>query len=216
MLATAVALALSVTAASAGPILNTAGQNLFAAGTSVSVAFLHANAGDTSNLNLSINGGPSLFLFQNNNLSYPEGMTLVIPTSLGDSLVFSLQDLSVPNIFSTGLSSTNVSYTIFDGNIANLNNALFGPGEFLSVAAANAIAALGAGALVISFEDRTLASSDQDFNDLVFGFAPVIGCPANNPQCGQNVPEPNSFGLLIVGALAMFGLVFLSTRRARA
>jgi len=186
----------AVAAADAGPILNTAGQDLVATGSTFQAAFLHTNAGDTSVLKFSVGAGPlSGAIFQNNGVgATPVGTTLTLGSIAGGSLVFTLQDLTVPNLFSTGAASTNVNYVIFDGNITNLNNTLFRSPEALNAAGVAAVNALGAGALIIAFEDRPLAQSDRDFNDLIFGFKGV-----------SRVPEPASMMLIGFALLSLFG-----------
>ncbi len=201
--------ALSVANANA-TVLNTTGEDLVATGNSITAAYLHRNAADISVLTLSINLGVPLFLFDS--VTSHDGDTLAIGTTAGASLVFTLHDLSVVNNFSTGLASTNVNYAVFDGNIAHLNSALFTGGEVLSAASVAAVNALGVGAMIIAFEDRSLPSSDHDFNDLIFGFSNVIGCNANHvcgtPRVGGDVPEPAALLQIAFALLALVGLFF--------
>jgi hypothetical protein len=169
----------------------TDGRDLFAAGTEWKAVFLYSNAGDQSNLYELVT--PTGIIFQNNNLgSYPIGMTKTYSSTVGQSLIFSLNDLTVPATWNTGVASTNVSYYNF-GTVAALEA---GFGVNLSVAAENALLALTGNVMVIGYEDRRLANSDRDFNDLIFAFSSVR----------SQVPEPTTMLLLGLGLLGVAGI----------
>lgn len=177
------------------PPATTTGMNLFAGGTTITAAFLFADAGDDSDLDVSVNLGGASFLFSNSNSVTNNqsaiGSTLSFGAAAGDLLTFTLNDLSVPAVWSTGVGSTNVAY-LANNNVATVEAAL---GIDLSAAAEAALGALAGSVMVIAFEDRMLAASDHDFNDLVFAFAPVRG--------SLQVPEPATLTLLAAGLLAL-------------
>jgi hypothetical protein len=189
----------SAVVAQAAPIASspyTDGRDLFANGTQWTAAFLYADAGDTSNLYELVT--PTGIIFQNNNLGvYPIGMTKSYASTAGQALTFSLVDLSVPATWNTGLASTNVAYYDFV-SIANLE---FLYGVDLSLAAETALNSLNDAypgqVLVIGYEDRALAGSDRDFNDLIFAFAPLQT---------SKVPEPTTILLLGLGLVGLAGL----------
>jgi hypothetical protein len=190
--------ALAFASAHAAPLppASIIGQDLFAGGTTITAAFLFADAGDDSDLDVSVSAGPSSFLFSNSNSVTANqsaiGSTLTFGAAVGDPLVFTLRDLSVPAIWSTGAASTNVAY-LASSSVAVVEASL---GINLSAAAEAALAALGAigPVVVVAFEDRTLANSDRDYNDLVFAFSPIFA---------RQVPEPGSLALLGAGLLAI-------------
>jgi len=202
MLLLGIALAITLSAgsayaapAAAGPPY-TDGRNLFAGGTSWDAVYLYADAGDTSELSQTV-APASGVIFRNNDAAFNFGDTASFASIAGQSLVFQLEDVTQPNIWTTGLASTNVSYYDFV-SVANLE-ALFEVDLNASAEAAlNALALANPGqVLVLGFEDRPLALSDMDFNDLIFAFAPL--------QTSQ-VPEPLTLILLGSGLLGLFGL----------
>lgn len=169
----------------------TNGRDLFAVGNEWKAVFLYSDAADQSNLYEFSLG--SQIIFQNNNLgAYPIGMTKTFSSTPGQSVVFELRDLSVPASWFTGSGSTNVSYYDF-GTVAALEA---GYGITLSTAAANALTALSGNVLVLGFEDRLLAQSDHDFNDLIFAFSSVR----------SQVPEPATMLLLGLGLVGIAGI----------
>ena len=190
--------ALAFASAHAAPLppATTVGQDLFAGGTTITAAFLFADAGDDSDLDVSVNAGAASFLFSNSNSVTANqsaiGATLTFGAAIGDPLVFTLRDLSVPAIWSTGAASTNVAY-LASSSVAVIEASL---GIDLSAAAEAALAALAAigPVVVIAYEDRVLDQSDRDFNDLVFAFSPIFA---------RQVPEPGSLAILGAGLLAL-------------
>lgn len=177
------------------PPASTSGINLLAGGTTVTAAFLFADAADDSDLDVAINAGGATFLFSNSNAvtanASSVGSMVSFSTGLGDLLTFTLNDLSVPNGWPTGAGSTNVAY-VNSSNAGVIEAALGIDLSAASEAALLALAALG-DVTVIAFEDRPLNASDRDYNDLVFAFAPVYV---------NQVPEPGSLALLGAGLLA--------------
>ena len=184
----------SVVGAQAVPFASspyTNGRDLFAAGTSWTAVFLYADAGDTSRLfELKT---PTGVIFQNNNTgTYPIGDTKYFSSTAGQSLVFSLVDLSVTNTWNTGSTSTNVTYY----NYGTLTDLETGFGVNLSPAAESALSALTGDVVILGFEDRLLGNSDRDFNDLIFAVSSVR----------TQVPEPTTLLLFGLGLLGLAGL----------
>ena len=190
--------------AAPSPPATTAGMNLFAGGTTISATFLFADAGDDSDLDVSVNLGGASFLFSNSsgvtNNQSAIGSTMSFGAAVGDLLTFTLHDLSVPAAWSTGMASTNVAY-LASNSVAVIEAAL---GIDLSAAAEAALGALTGPVMIVAFEDRFLPGSDHDYNDLVFAFAPVRGV-------GLQVPEPATLTLLAAGLL---GLGWKTRRRS--
>jgi hypothetical protein len=57
------------------PPATTAGMNLFAGGTTISATFLFADAGDDSDLDVSVNMGGASFLFSNSSTASARAAT---------------------------------------------------------------------------------------------------------------------------------------------
>ena len=187
----------------------TNGRDILSGGTSWSAVFLFADAADTSDLLQLVAPPAAGLIFENNDLgTYPIGMTQTFSGyTTGQLLTFELHDLTAPNVntWKTGSTSTNVSYDpITSYNPATSPAAIDATyGITLSAAAIASLNTLasnnGGNVLIVAFEDRPLATSDKDFNDLIFAFAPVFTA----------VPEP--FSLLFLG----MGLVSLVVARRR-
>jgi len=183
----------------------TVGTDIFAVGNPVTAAFLFADAGDDSDLDVTINASGSSFLFSNSNgvtsnQTAVGTITTINGVAVGDLLTFTLNDKSVVNSWSTGVGSTNVAYLV-SSSVAVIEASL---GVNLGAAAEAALAqlALIGNVTVIAFEDRPLAQSDQDYNDLIFAFAQTRT---------NDVPEPGTLALL---GVALAGVAALRRRRA--
>jgi hypothetical protein len=186
----------AVTTAEAAPLppASTIGQDIYAIGDPVTAAFLFADAADDSDLEVTVNLGGATFLFSNHggNQTAVGTQVNITPINAGDLLTFTLQNVTQGTAFSTGAASTNVAYLASD-SIATIEAAL---GVDLNAAAEAAIAALAVigNVTVVAFEDRVLANSDQDFNDLIFAFAQTKAV---------GVPEPASLALFGAGLLGL-------------
>ena len=203
-MAFALAIALASGGASAAPIApaTTVGSAIIAGGSPVHALFLFADAGDDSDLSVRVNGGAPLFLFSNSNAVThnltPPGTQSSFLAGNGQSLVFTLNDRSVVNSWSTGIGSTNVAYIVNPASLAAVNTAL-GLSISLGGALESSFNALNTGSLVIiAYEDRPLIHSDRDFNDLVFAFVPVAKTA---------VPAPAALGLFGLGLLGLGTLI---------
>lgn len=134
---------------------------------------------------------PDLFLF--NNQTTPVGTTVSFPATPGDQLIFELRNLTVPNSFATGATSTNVAY-LLTSDPAVVESSLGVDLSPLAEAALGALA-LNGPVVVLAFDDRALAASDQDFNDLIFAFSPGTGL--------TSIPGPPTLGLFALGLLGL-------------
>jgi hypothetical protein len=192
------------------PPATTVGTDLFAGGTTITATFLFANAADDSDLTVSVAAGPASFLFSNSNAVTANasaiGSSVSFAASVADLLTFTLNDLSVVGSYSTGFASTNVAYIVPPGStdVATIEAAL---GVNLSPTAETALAnlALLGPVVLVAFEDRPLAASDRDFNDLIFAFAPIFT---------QRVPQPTTLWLLVVGGLIGAGWTAWQRRKS--
>jgi hypothetical protein len=185
--------ALALPPAASPPFTN--GRNILTAGTEWSAVFLYADAGDQSNL-LELALPTTGVIFQNNNLgTYPIGMTKTFSGyTNGQLLTFQLQDLTVPNAWSTGFASTNVSYLDF-ATVGGVQTDFGVTLNAAAIASLNTLSGLNPGkVLIVGFEDRSLVAADKDYNDLIFAFAPVFT---------QQVPEPLTILLLGMGLVSL-------------
>ena len=170
------------------PPATTIGQSLLATGNTIFVAFLFSRSSDTSQLFETAVNNPALFLFDT---QAPVGTIASFGTTIPSLLTFELRDLSVPATFDTGAFSTNAAY-LLSSDVAVIEGAL---GVNLTAPAEAALASLAANGpvVVVAFDDRALAQSDKDFDDLIFAFAPGTA--------SVSTPGPASLALLLLGLL---------------
>jgi Domain of unknown function (DUF4114) len=161
----------------------TAQTPILANGGDVSVTFVSASAADTD---LSFLSSPSkLTLFDNQ----PNNQT---PTSInlgtfgvGQLLTFELDNISIPEIFFTGLGSQNP-----DGDIhASVSETTSG----------------GVETYLVGFEDLDASNSDWDYNDFVFD---VTVDPVNTKVS----PAPDASSTLPLLGMSLAGLAALTRR----
>ena len=173
----------------------TNGRDLASGGPQWSAVFLYADAADQSDLHeltVAPLAGAPIF---NNTVNNPGDTAGPYASFYGQALTFILENISEATQYSTGAASTNVSYfdysnlpgPAFDTTVETVYEVDFnGAAE----AALVALAAANPGTtLILAFEDVVIPESDEDFNDLIFAFAPLI-------------PEPATIGLLAVGSTA--------------
>jgi hypothetical protein len=179
-------------------------------GTDVYAVYLFGLSGDTLNLS---EAGPNpisnIFCTSSNNgcTASTTGQTVYLGKT-GPGIVFSLTDITVPNVYTTnslgpdGYAHDIVTATVDASNAAAVDAAFetLGYGA-LTVDGANAIAALGKtpGTVVtfVEWEDRV--GGDYDYNDFVFAFTDP---PPTQPGA---VPEPATLAMFGVGLAGLFG-----------
>ena len=201
ILAAGIGLLLSAAAAQAIPI-TTLPPELIASG-NVTAVYVFADAGDSSILN-ELTPVPFPQIFCNHTIigtctgnNAGDTKSLFPPSQTGP-MVFSLQDVTSGNLFTSNSADVNGNYHV---RITS-NYADFGLGA-LPGAAATALTGLPGSITYIGWEDLTAAqNSDFDYNDLIFAFV----------NTSIRVPEPLTLSLFGAG---IAGAALLRRRKAK-
>jgi hypothetical protein len=201
ILAAGTGLLLSVAAAQAVPI-TTPPPALNAFG-NVTAVYVFADAGDSSILN-ELTPTPFPKIFCNHTIiatctgNNPGDTKALFPPSQSGPMVFSLQDVTSANIFTSNIADIDGNYHV---RITS-NYADFGLGA-LPGAAATVLAGLPGSITYIGWEDLIAGqNSDFDYNDLIFAFV----------NTSIAVPEPLTLSLFGAG---IAGAALLRRRKAK-
>jgi hypothetical protein len=166
-------------------------------GPPVSSVYVFGDARDTSDLYSGI-GTLGQFLFTDHPSPAAGDTVLVSPSpSAGFPIYFSLDNLTSPNIFTTGIANPsdpgNPYHAKSSSNLADFGVSI-GPANAAAVPAA--VSVLPGSIIYVGFEDRI--GGDYDYNDLIFALNSV-----------SNVaPEPATIAVFGIGLMGL-GLVRL-------